>query len=112
MKNRHYNYSNARYSSSGTMVCSFCNKKITTGDYRYYETPNAYISQHRACCADDPHWKELDNEQAALDHRNAEMLADATAFRAKWGVSDLDDLIGDLSKDVRKAGARIVQSLV
>jgi hypothetical protein len=52
---------------------------------------------HRACCADDAGWKKVDAEQAARDRRNDEMLADAIAFRSKWGVNDLDDLISDLS---------------
>lgn len=95
-RKRHYVYVALPWSSVGLMCCSCCGKKITEGQYRYFETEEAYVPQHRACCEDDPEWKQLDKEQAIREQQRSDMLADAIAFRDKWGVTDLNELIEEL----------------
>lgn len=49
----------------GLMVCTACQRNITEGQFRYRETDDAYLPQHRACSADDPKWAQLDSAAAA-----------------------------------------------
>lgn len=87
----------------GIMVCAGCGKPIDKGQYRVKDTPDAYINHHRDCVPHDPKWAEFDAE-AAERKRNKEMLlADAEAFRNRWSVDDLDDLIGSLTEQLAKA---------
>lgn len=87
----HYIYASARSTQVGRMMCSVCNQKIVEGDYRYYETEEAYVPQHRACCANDPYWAKQDAEEAAaLAYREA-FRAACKEFVEKWGLPDEDD---------------------
>lgn len=56
-------YSNAETCRAGLMICISCNRKITEGEFRYYETEEACRSQHRSCSKSDPTWARLDAEQ-------------------------------------------------
>ncbi|OZI59916.1 hypothetical protein [Bordetella genomosp. 11] len=104
-KLRNYSYAEASSVQVGLMRCSVCNGKIRRGQFRYYATPDAYVSQHRSCCADDPKWKKLDEQAAAWRARQVALLADAQAFRAKWQISDLDELIDGLAATTKATGA-------
>jgi hypothetical protein len=100
---RPYNhqYLNADTSRCGTMLCSGCGKQIVDGQYRCYQRNKsydwAYVTHHRNCCSDDPKWQWLDAQCELEKARSAEFLIAAVEFRDKWGVSDLDELIEELS---------------
>lgn len=94
---RDFRYTDASGSQHGLMVCGACHRKIETGPYRYRETEEAFIVHHRACSESDPEWAKQDQENAARLARQAALLAACKAFRAEWGVDDLDDLIRSLT---------------
>jgi hypothetical protein len=71
------------------MRCSICNRKIEVGEFRYYETTNAYVSQHRACTEDDPEWSARDENKAKHSQRLSELKRACEAFNAQWGIDDL-----------------------
>lgn len=75
----------------GLMICTSCQKKITEGQYRYRETEEAYLPQHRACSASDPKWAQLDSEAARNVAFNERRLKAYKAFVAEFG--EPDDLI-------------------
>lgn len=64
-------YADRANRSVGTMICTHCQKPIKSGEYRYRETEDAYLPQHRACSEADPKWAELDKERAALAKEQA-----------------------------------------
>ena len=57
-------YSDASYCKVGSMVCTHCKKKIAEGEFRYRETPDEYLPQHRDCSESDPNWAKMDAEKA------------------------------------------------
>jgi hypothetical protein len=79
------------------MVCCSCGKPIEAGEYRWREKADAYVTQHRACSPDAPEWRSLDANRKAQSGHNERLLAAAVAFRARWSVDDLDDLIEGLT---------------
>lgn len=93
-----WEYSNASYQKVGLMICTACRKQILTGEYRFRETEEAYLPQHRSCCESDPAWKKSDEQEVVRKKRLFDMLIDAVAFKAKWNVDDLDELIIELER--------------
>lgn len=92
-------YLRAPESRYGLMICTVCKEKIRSGDYRCYETSEAYHSQHRACSEGSPAWAELDAERVARRAELQAKRAEFEAFRAKWGPCGLDyeiDRMADL----------------
>lgn len=88
-------------SSCGTMVCGACGQPITNCEYRSYQRSDKdegwrFVTHHRDCCANDAGWAKLDAARASSIDRDRIMLAQAEAFRDRWNVDDLDDLIDDL----------------
>jgi hypothetical protein len=97
MKN--WQYSNADNDRAGIMQCNRCRSKIDEGEFRFYLNYklDAYVTEHRACSESDPRWAALDVERAQREAYHRDMLADCLAFKAKWDVKDLDELIAFLS---------------
>lgn len=84
-------YADAATSRVGLMICSACGKHIENGQFRYRETAEAYIPQHRACSEEDPNWARLDREDEKHRQKFQALEKDARDFIAKWGVVDLSD---------------------
>lgn len=59
------------------MICTDCQKPITSGDFRYRETDDAYKPQHRACSESDPGWETYDKERAGVEREPITTLPDA-----------------------------------
>lgn len=96
---KHYEYSDAKTSHTGIMVCAACHKPITEGDYRYRETTDRYINWHRKCCADDVAWAKRDKEFARMKASRIAFLAACMKFRDLWDVDDLDEHIKDAAPE-------------
>lgn len=92
---RDWSYANGTSQKIGLMICSRCSKPIT-GEYRNREREYDYVLEHRECCPEDPRWQVIDRDREKVRTDCATMLAEAKAFRDKWDVSDLDDLINGL----------------
>lgn len=92
----HWHYSDAASRQTGTMICTVCRARITRGAYRYRETPDAHLSQHRACSQGDPQWAALDAQRAKDVSRMREKLAAFKRLRQQWGAEELDDAIADM----------------
>ncbi len=88
----------AKTAQHGLMICAACSKPIETGQYRVKDTPDAYITHHRACLPLDPMWERMDAEKAEQIRNMEMMLADAEAFRKRWDTEALDELIGELQE--------------
>ena len=65
-KRRHWVYAEANGCTVGLMRCCSCGKKITSGEFRYYETEEAYVCQCKKCGGSDKCWIEKDRQEAAL----------------------------------------------
>lgn len=97
MGRKHYWYhANAPSTQAGNMICTVCYKQITSGDFRYRETEDAYLTQHRGCCQNDTYWKKKDRDSTKEKERFEKLLVAATGFKEKWQIDDLDDLIAEL----------------
>lgn len=85
-KKRTFHYEYESHSRHGQMKCQLCHKEIKPGlSYRWWETSDAYLSEHRSCTEDDPKWKELDkNKQVVQDWQKAYKEA-CDEFLQKWG---------------------------
>ncbi len=86
-------YHDAASSQHGLMVCAACGRSILEGEYRVRDTPDAYITHHRACAAADPKWAQMDREAAVRERRLQSLIAEANEFYRKWGVADLSDYL-------------------
>lgn len=91
---KRWNYSHAEICRVGTMICTACRQKINDGMFRYRETDDAYLPQHKACCADDPEWAHIETrrqKQEAYFVRRKDALQ---AFINEYGAPD-DELIDE-----------------
>lgn len=70
----------------GLMICTACCQPIEGGDYRYRETEDAYLPQHRFCCAEDPQWAVLDGTRRKQVDDELRRQAAYAAFVAEFGV--------------------------
>lgn len=95
-KKKRWQYCSANGGSHGTMICTACQKKVTEGQYRVYETEEAYHVQHRACSKSDPKWAELDASQTNHVEATRARLAAYIAFRDEWNESALNEEIEDM----------------
>lgn len=88
--------------SVGTMICAGCGKPITGGEYRSYMRSKShdwrYIIHHRECCSDDPVWAKRDAKKVSEAQDRRDLLAAAIAFRDRWKIGDLDELIDELAE--------------
>lgn len=101
-----YSYAHTSYSHCGLMICSGCSKKITDGDYRYREGKDGYILHHRDCSQDDPQWNVIKKQREDAAKRYADMLREAIAFRDKFQVDDLDELIAVITSQPTNSAAK------
>ena len=96
-------YCNAATSKHGEMRCGGCSKPIVSGEYRVAQKSANhdwhYVTHHRECCASDPAWSKRETEVARRAVRDGQLLAACKAFKAKWSVDDLDELIDDLTPE-------------
>ncbi len=92
-RKRYLNYEYKSNCTHGRMICQICGKKIEHGmSYRWWETSDAYLSEHRSCTEDDPTWKQLDKEeQDVIDWEHSYYKA-LLEFCNKWGDPDEDDI--------------------
>lgn len=88
-------YSDASDTQVGLMICTACRKKIESGEFRYRETEEAYLPQHRSCCADDPGWKAVDEATAAFERDRDRAMTDDEIDALK------EDILEDASWDSR-----------
>lgn len=65
-KRKHWIYTEANGCTVGLMRCCSCGKKITSGEFRYHETEEAYVCQCKKCGGSDNRWIEKDRQEAAL----------------------------------------------
>jgi len=92
MSKKQWHYADAATSKVGKMICTACTKPILAGLYRYRETEDAYLPQHKACSSSDPRWSVLD---ACDEHRAAFAKRRAGAYaRFVREFGEPDDLIG------------------
>lgn len=90
---KRFDYGWAGSEGHGLMICACCHKPITQGQYRYRDAGDRYITHHRACCPNDPTWARGDAEYKRLMDRYEQMRQDALAFYAKWGLTDIANLV-------------------
>ncbi len=83
------------------MTCRSCGKPIADGPWRRCTQSkggeHGYVTHHRACSPDDAGWTRHDQRRRDGAVQADRLRAAAMAFRDKWGVSDLDDLIEELT---------------
>lgn len=65
-KSKHWVYAEANGCTVGLMKCCSCGKKITEGEFRYYETEEAYVCQCKKCGGSDNRWVERDRKRESL----------------------------------------------
>lgn len=85
-RKRRFYYEYETKNRHGCMQCQICGKEIKPGlSYRWWETSDAYLSEHRSCTEDDPEWKKLDKrKQEAIDW-NIQYEQACKEFLEKWG---------------------------
>jgi len=81
-----WNYSQTPGHTCGTMKCTACGKKVVSGQFRYRETKEAFLVQHRVCSKDDPHWAKLDIELQKRYESMKERLSAFLEFKTQWNV--------------------------
>jgi len=89
-------YSDVANEEVGSMICTKCKHPIHKGEYRYRETEEAYLAQHRHCSADDTRWNTKDKKSEADRKR----LKAYKSFRDTWRESLLDDAIEEMEDDL------------
>jgi hypothetical protein len=71
-KRKDWVYQEANGCTVGLMKCCSCGKKITEGEFRYYDAGEAYVCQCKACGGTDSRWIEKDRQQAARERKQWE----------------------------------------
>lgn len=85
-KKRKFRYEYESRSRHGEMKCQLCHKEIKSGlSYRWWETPNAYLSEHRSCTEDDPEWAKLDKYKQDAQKWESDYEQACKEFLQKWG---------------------------
>jgi hypothetical protein len=91
-KKRRLNYEYESRSRHGEMKCQLCHKEIKAGlSYRWWETANAYLSEHRSCTEDDPKWKEFDKQKQEAQKWDEAYKQACNDFLKKWGSFPEED---------------------
>jgi hypothetical protein len=88
-----WEYAKAETERVGRMICTTCSQPILSGDFRYRETDDAYLPQHRTCSEQDTGWKKIDRQRQADRTRLQRYLDACLEFKAKWDVDALDEEI-------------------
>ena len=76
-KKHNWKYANAQNVNVGCMVCTHCQKPITSGDFRYRETDEAYKPQHRACSESDSGWDAYDQKNTEVEETSVATFSEA-----------------------------------
>ena len=97
-----YYVTNAKSHKTGNMICTHCNKLITQGEYRYRETSNAYLVQHRKCSEQDTHWKINDSLKEKQLKQILIKLKAYKDFKNLWDIDSLDDEIREMEYFINK----------
>lgn len=92
---KHWTYTDAVGQQVSDMICTACHQPIKSGEYRFRETDDAYLPQHRACSMDDPQWARIDEKQRQRDAFFASRKAALQKFVNDFGAPD-DDLIDEV----------------
>tara|TARA_R100001086_G_scaffold187490_2_gene105581 strand:- start:2231 stop:2533 length:303 start_codon:yes stop_codon:yes gene_type:complete len=92
----YYQYVDARFIKTGIMLCTVCGKAIYEGEYRFYETAEAYFNTHKHCCSDDPEWARRDAIKEAAEQRLKNIEKDFNNILVKYDLeeSDLIEILG------------------
>lgn len=94
---RGYQYLDAKQEKHWPMICSVCDEAVQDGQYRSLEMPDAFVLEHRRCCAHDPLWSVMDKELHGIKAQAAEYVEACKAFQLKWNTTALDDEIARFS---------------
>ena len=85
-KKRQFTYEYESRSTHGNMKCQLCGEKIKSGlSYRYWETADAFLSEHRSCTEDDPEWAKLDKYKQDAQKWESDYEQACKEFLQKWG---------------------------
>lgn len=85
-------YSDAAVQRVGAMICTACRGKIADGAFRFRETEEAYLPQHKACCSDDPEWARIAQRRQDQDGFHARRQAALQVFVDEFGAPDEEDI--------------------
>ena len=91
-RRRDWRYGVAPGQQVGLMICTACRTKIETGEFRYRETEEAYLPQHKQCSLGDPEWVKMEQRQREYAAFYEERKAALQVYINKYGAPD-DDLI-------------------
>lgn len=97
-KKKNWKYAQAETRKCGTMICTHCKQPISSGDYRYYETEEAFHCQHRACSEQDLTWAMLDKRVVEHIAGLRQKLDEYKTFRDRWDEVALNDEIESLER--------------
>lgn len=89
---KRWDYSDASICQVGTMICTACREKILDGAFRYRETDDGFMPQHKACCSEDPEWARILERQQKAANYFVRRLKTLAAYCKEFGAPD-DDLI-------------------
>lgn len=95
MARKDWEYTDSSHGSHGTMRCAACGKSVQ-GEYRVRNGRNGFVVMHRSCSSEDVNWTRIDGQRAKRAANDVALLHAAIAFRDRWQVSALDDLIESL----------------
>lgn len=90
-----WSYTDAAGQQVSDMICTACHQPIKSGEYRFRETDDAYLPQHRACSSADPQWARIDEKCRQRDAFYARRKAALQTFVNEFGAPD-DDLIDEV----------------
>lgn len=91
-KKREFHYEYESRNRHGKRICQICHKEIKAGlSYRWWETTDAYLSEHRSCTEDDPKWKEFDKQKQSKQEWEESYMLAYKEFLEKWGSFPEED---------------------
>lgn len=74
------------------MVCNACGRNIGDGEFRYRETEEKFVVQHRECSESDSAWAVRDVERGDQKKVQDEYISDLKAFTDKWRIGPHGEL--------------------
>ena len=97
---RRYTYSDASICQVSNMICVSCRKPILEGAFRFRETEDACLPQHRACTSQDPEWAATDHRQQLHAAYAARRRLALRKFIEEFGEPD-EDLVAEIVSEQR-----------
>lgn len=95
---KRWTYSDATIQRVSSMVCTVCRQKIVDGAFRFRETEDAYLPQHKACCSDDPEWAAIQRRQNDYAEQRRRSKLALRKYIDEFGEPDID-LIDEVLND-------------